>query len=99
MQQVLVQGLNGLSLAGILILVALGLWFIFGVLGVINLAHGELLMLGEYSVVIVYKLTGSVWLGIVLTPIVIGALRIVIDVSVIKRLYDLPFDTLLSSSA
>ncbi len=76
MQQALIQALNGLSLAGILILVALGLWFIFGVLGVINLAHGELFMLGAYSVVVVYGLTGSVWLGMLVAPIVIGALGI-----------------------
>ena len=99
MEQALVQTLNGLTLSGILILVALGLWFIFGVLGVINLAHGELFMLGAYSVVVVYNLTGSVWLGIVLAPIVIGALGIVIEVSVIKRLYGRPFDTLLATWA
>jgi urea transport system permease protein len=99
MQEALIQALNGLSLAGILILVALGLWFIFGVLGVINLAHGELFMLGAYSVVVVYNLTSSVWLGIVLAPIVIGALGIAIEVSVIKRLYERPFDTLLATWA
>ena len=99
MQQALIQVLNGLSLSGILILVALGLWFIFGVLGVINLAHGELFMLGAYSVVVVYGLTGSVWLGMILAPLVIGALGIVIEVSVIKRLYERPFDTLLATWA
>src|SRR3989442_10828473 len=99
MQQVLIQALNGLSLAGILVLVALGLWFIFGVLGVINLAHGELFMLGAYSVVVVYNLTRSVWLGILVAPIVIGALGIAIEVSVIKRLYERPFDTLLATWA
>ena len=91
MQQVLVQGLNGLSLAGILILVALGLWFIFGVLGVINLAHGELFMLGAYAVVLIHNLTGSVWLGMVL--------GLGIEVTVIKRLYERPFDTLLATWA
>jgi len=99
MQQALIQVLNGLSLSGILILVALGLWFIFGVLGVINLAHGELFMLGAYSVVVVYGLTGSVWLGMILAPLMIGALGIVIEVSVIKRLYERPFDTLLATWA
>src|SRR5438128_10504102 len=99
MQQVLVQGLNGLSLAGILILVALGLWFIFGVLGVINLAHGELFMLGAYAVVLVHNLTGSVWLGMVLAPLMIAVLGLGIEVSVIKRLYERPFDTLLATWA
>jgi len=99
MQQVLVQGLNGLSLAGILILVALGLWFIFGVLGVINLAHGELFMLGAYAVVLIHNLTGSVWLGMVLAPLLIAILGLGIEVSVIKRLYERPFDTLLATWA
>ena len=99
MQQVLVQGLNGLSLAGILILVALGLWFIFGVLGVINLAHGELFMLGAYAVVLIHNLTGSVWLGMVLAPLLIAVLGLGIEVSVIKRLYERPFDTLLATWA
>ena len=99
MQQVLVQGLNGLSLAGILILVALGLWFIFGVLGVINLAHGELFMLGAYAVVFIHNLTGSVWLGMVLAPLLIAVLGLGIEVSVIKRLYERPFDTLLATWA
>jgi len=99
MQQVLVQGLNGLSLAGILILVAVGLWFIFGVLGVINLAHGELFMLGAYAVVLIHNLTGSVWLGIVLAPLLIAVVGLGIEVSVIKRLYERPFDTLLATWA
>jgi branched-chain amino acid transport system permease protein/urea transport system permease protein len=99
MQQILVQGLNGLSLAGILILVALGLWFIFGVLGVINLAHGELFMLGAYCVVLVHNLTGSVWLGMALAPVMIAILGLGIEVSVIKRLYERPFDTLLATWA
>jgi branched-chain amino acid transport system permease protein/urea transport system permease protein len=99
MQQVLVQGLNGLSLAGILILVALGLWFIFGVLGVINLAHGELFMLGAYAVVFIHNVTGSVWLGMVLAPLMIAVLGLGIEISVIKRLYERPFDTLLATWA
>src|SRR5438046_8785138 len=97
MQQALIQALNGLSLGGVLILVALGLWFIFGVLGVINLAHGELFMLGAYSVVVVYGLTGSVWLGMLVAPIVIGALGIVFGVSVIKGLTGRRFETLLAT--
>src|SRR2546421_12464150 len=99
MQQVLTQILNGLSLAGILVLVSLGLWFIFGVLGVINLAHGEMFMLGAYTVVVVHSLTSSVWLGILAAPLAIGLLGIGVEVTVIKRLYERPFDTLLATWA
>lgn len=99
MEQVLVQVLNGLSLAGILILVALGLGITFGLLGVINLAHGELYMLGAYTTVIVYGATGSVWLGFLAAPAVVGVIGLLMETSVIRRLYERPFDTLLATFA
>lgn len=99
MEQVLVQTLNGLSLAGILALVALGLGITFGLLGVINLAHGELFMLGAYTVVFTYNLTHNLWLGMALAPLVIGLLGFAIERAVIKRLYARLFDTLLATWA
>lgn len=99
MEQVLVQVLNGLSLAGILILVALGLGITFGLLGVINLAHSELFMLGAYTTVIVHQATGSVWLGMAVAPLAVGAIGFVMERGVIKRLYTRPFDTLLATFA
>jgi branched-chain amino acid transport system permease protein/urea transport system permease protein len=97
--QVILQGLNGLSLAGILALVALGLGITFGLLGVINLAHGELFMLGAYTVLVVYRATGNVWIGIAMAPVVVGALGALIERTVVKRLYGRPFDTLLATWA
>lgn len=99
MEQVLVQVLNGLSLAGILILVALGLGITFGLLGVINLAHSELFMLGAYTTVIVHQATGSVWLGMAVAPLAVGAIGFAMERGVIKRLYTRPFDTLLATFA
>jgi urea transport system permease protein len=98
-QEVLVQTLNGLSLAGILALVALGLGVTFGLLGVINLAHGELFMLGAYSVVVVNNTTHNFWLGVALAPVMIGILGAIIERTVIKSLYHRPFDTLLATWA
>jgi urea transport system permease protein len=98
-EQILLQTLNGLSLAGILILVALGLGVTFGLLGVINLAHGELFMLGAYSVLVVHEATGNAWLGIAVAPITVGAVGFLIERGVIKRLYERPFDTLLATWA
>jgi branched-chain amino acid transport system permease protein/urea transport system permease protein len=98
-EQVLVQVLNGLSLAGILILVALGLGITFGLLGVINLAHSELFMLGAYTTVIVHQATGSVWLGMAVAPLAVGAIGFAMERGVIKRLYTRPFDTLLATFA
>jgi len=97
--QVLVQALNGLSLAGILALVALGLGITFGLLGVINLAHGELFMLGAYTVVFTYNTTHYIWLGMTLAPLVVGLLGFAIERVVIKRLYARLFDTLLATWA
>ncbi|MCI0636294.1 MAG: branched-chain amino acid ABC transporter permease [Actinobacteria bacterium] len=99
MEQALVQILNGLSTAGILILVALGLAITFGLLGVINLAHGELFMLGAYTAVIVTDAGGSTWLGMALAPLAVGVLGLVMERGVIKRLYSRPFDTLLATFA
>jgi urea transport system permease protein len=99
LEQALVQILNGLSTAGILILVALGLAITFGLLGVINLAHGELFMLGAYTAVIVTDAGGSAWLGMALAPLAVGALGLVMERGVIKRLYVRPFDTLLATFA
>lgn len=99
MEQILVQILNGLSLAGILILVALGLAITFGLLGVINLAHGELFMLGAYTAVVVNEATGNVWLGMAAAPFVVGVIGLAIERGVIKRLYGRPFDTLLATFA
>lgn len=99
MDQVILQGLNGLSLAGILALVAVGLGVTFGLLGVINLAHGELFMLGAYTVLIAHRATGNVWIGIALAPLVVGAIGALIERTVVKRLYGRPFDTLLATWA
>jgi urea ABC transporter permease protein UrtB len=99
LEQALVQILNGLSTAGILILVALGLAITFGLLGVINLAHGELFMLGAYTAVIVTDAGGNAWLGMALAPLAVGALGLVMERGVIKRLYVRPFDTLLATFA
>jgi urea transport system permease protein len=96
---VLVQTLNGLSLAGILALVALGLGITFGLLGVINLAHGELFMLGAYTVVFTYNATRHLWLGMAIAPLVVGLLGFAIERVVIKRLYARLFDTLLATWA
>jgi urea transport system permease protein len=93
----LVQLLNGLSMAAILILVSLGLAVIFGMLGIVNLAHGELFMLGAYTVATLHMLGISPWWGIVLAPIVVGAIGMLIERTIIRRLYQRPLDTLLAT--
>ena len=78
-ETLLTQILNGLSVASILILIALGLAIIFGLLGVINLAHADLFMAGMYTLVVVQGATGSFWLGVLAAPVVVGAIGLVVE--------------------
>ena len=64
MSSFLIQLLNGLQYGLLLFLVASGLTLIFGVLGIINLAHGSLFMIGAYTAFVVAKQTGSLWLAL-----------------------------------
>jgi branched-subunit amino acid ABC-type transport system permease component len=81
----------------VLVLVALGLAVIFGMMGVLNLAQGEFLMLGAYTVLVVVSLGGSVWLGIVLAPLVVGVIGLLIERTIIQFLYGRPLDTMLAT--
>ena len=65
LDQILIQTVNGIVTGMILALVASGLTLIFGIMDVVNFAHGELFMLGAYIGVIVLALTGNFWLALV----------------------------------
>lgn len=94
----IIQSLNGLSLSMILVLISLGLAITFGLMGVINLAHGELFMLGAYTVVAVNQyIFPSFWLGIILAPVVVGFIGFSMEKTIIKRLYQRPLETLLAT--
>lgn len=97
MEAFVIQSLNGLSLAAILILTSLGLAIIFGMLGVVNLAHGELFMLGAYTVVTMNLLGVVPWWGLVVAPVVVGLVGMGIERTIIRYLYHRPVDTLLAT--
>lgn len=84
------------SISG-LILVAVGLSVIFGLMGVINLSHGALMMLGAYIAFSVQSAGLPPWLGLIAAPIAVGIIGILIESGIIKRLYDRPLDTLLAT--
>lgn len=84
---ILKQAVNGLSLVSFLILVALGLTVIFGVMRVINMAHGELMMIGAYTLYGTMAAGYSFWIGLFLAPIVTGSVGILMEKSVIRYLY------------
>lgn len=82
------QLLNGIQLGVMLFLMAAGLTLIFGVMGLINLAHGSLYMVGAFACATVAALTGSFWLGLVASLICAAAAGAIVELAVIRRLYD-----------
>ena len=84
---VLEQVLNGLQLGVMLFMIAAGLTLVFGVMGVLNLAHGALYMCGAFAAAFVAAETGSVPLGILAALPVAALLGFVIERLVISRLY------------
>lgn len=100
------QGFSGLSLFSVLLLMALGLAIIFGQMGVVNLAHGEFMALGAYTVYLCSQLThnylpalNSVYflIAIVAAFFVSGLAGLVVEWSLIRFLYKRPLDTLLAT--
>lgn len=82
------QLLNGLQLGVTLFLMAAGLTLIFGVMGLINLAHGSLFMVGGFVCAAVAAATGSFWLGLAASLVAAAALGAIVEIVVIRRLYD-----------
>ena len=92
----------GLSLGSVLVLAAIGLAITFGVMGVINMAHGELIMLGAYTTYLIQQampdMTGlSILLAVPAAFLVSGAAGIAIERGVIRFLYGRPLETLLAT--
>lgn len=89
--QFLVQLLNGLSLASIFALTAMGLTIIFGLMGVINIAHGAYYAFGTYVGIAAIGIAGGpegFLLALLLVPLVTGVVGVATEVSVIRPLYD-----------
>lgn len=92
----------GLSLGSVLVLAAIGLTVTFGVMGVINMAHGELMMIGAYTTYVIQQLLPSypgiaLILSIPAAFIVAGLVGIAIERCVIRFLYGRPLETLLAT--
>jgi urea transport system permease protein len=96
----------GISLGSVLLLAAIGLAITFGTMGVINMAHGEMVMLGAYSTFVVQEVIrtwapqlfdASVIIALPLAFLVSGGVGILIERTVIRFLYGRPLDTLLAT--
>jgi branched-chain amino acid transport system permease protein len=81
------QLLHGLVFGAALGLLALGLTVIFGLLGVMNFAHGELYMLGAYAGIAVIGATQSFWVALVAAPLLVGALAAITEVATLRPVY------------
>lgn len=96
----------GISLGSVLLLAAIGLAITFGTMGVINMAHGEMVMLGAYTTFVVQELIrtyapglfgASLFIALPLAFLVAGAVGILIERTVIRFLYGRPLETLLAT--
>jgi len=84
--QIIVQAINGIVNGMILALVASGLTLIFGIMDVVNFAHGELCMLGAYTGVLTLTATGNFWVALLAACVVIAVLGAVIQVVALRPL-------------
>ena len=106
MQELLIAIFNGISIGSVLLIVALGLAIIFGLMGVINLAHGELIMLGAYTTFVVQNVCNSIgkpianiyiFFAIPIAFIVVAIAGLILEKTVIRFLYGRPLETLLAT--
>ncbi|HIK34266.1 MULTISPECIES: urea ABC transporter permease subunit UrtB [unclassified Thermosynechococcus] len=97
---------NGMSIGAVLLLTALGLAIVFGIMGVINLAHGELMMLGAYTTFMVqngFRQLGEGWfdayllIAVPLAFAVAAGVGVLLERGVIRYLYGRPLETLLAT--
>lgn len=98
MDAILNQAFAGLSMASILLIVALGLAIIYGSMGVINLAHGEFVMLGAYAAWAMQSFLGfSILVSLPFIFVAIAVVGWVVERGVVHRLYRRPLDTILAT--
>ncbi|SEK67180.1 urea ABC transporter permease subunit UrtB [Rhodococcus maanshanensis] len=99
MDVVIGQLFTGLSIGSILLLAALGLSLTFGQMGVINMAHGEFIMAGSYTAYVVQQVFStagaSLLISLLVGFLVGGAMGVLLEVTLVQRMYHRPLDTLL----
>jgi len=107
MDTIILQAFNGLSVGSILLMVSLGLAFAFGLMNVINMAHGEFIMIGAYVAFLFQQIfapvlggvDAGIWflLAIPAAFLFAALLGVVLEVTLIRHLYGRPLDTLLAT--
>ncbi|GJD47298.1 High-affinity branched-chain amino acid transport system permease protein LivH [Methylobacterium crusticola] len=84
---VALQVVTGIALGAIYVLVGIGLSLIFGLMNIVNFAHGAFFMAGAYVGVFLYGYTGNFWVSLVVAPVAIGLLGLAVERVLIRPLY------------
>jgi branched-chain amino acid transport system permease protein len=81
------QSVNALSQAALLFFLGVGLTLIFGIMRIVNFAHGALYMLGAFIGYSLARASGSFWMALVLAPVLVGAVGTAFEFAILRRLY------------
>jgi branched-chain amino acid transport system permease protein len=98
LELIIIQTINGVVTGMILALIASGLTLIFGIMDVVNFAHGELFMLGAYVGVVIVAVTGSFWLGLIASALIVGIFGAALQIVTLRPLIGRdPLNTILAT--
>jgi branched-chain amino acid transport system permease protein/urea transport system permease protein len=97
MSHAVILALDATNFMLALLLVTLGLVIIFGLMNVINMAHGEMFLLGAYTVFAVQEAGGGFWLGLLAAPLALGLFGLAVEELVIRHVYHRFIDTILAT--
>jgi urea ABC transporter permease protein UrtB len=89
--------LNAMTLISILMLVGLGLAIIYGLMGIINMSHGDFITVGAFSLAMVQGFGGSFWLALIVAPLIGAFLGFCIEKSIIRFLYKRPLGAIMAT--
>jgi branched-chain amino acid transport system permease protein len=97
-ENIVINLLNGLSWGMLLFLISVGLTTVFGVLGVLNFAHGSFFMLGAYLCMQIMHIMPTFWSGLLVAPLLVAVLGVIIEKWLLRRVYgrDVTFQLLLT---
>jgi len=86
LELIAMQLFSGVALGAVFVMLALGLSIIFGMLGIVNFAHGNFFMVGAYAGVFVMERTGSFWAALLVGPLLVGAMGLLVERFLIRPL-------------
>lgn len=88
-----------LAFTSVMVLIVLGLGVIASMMGIFNFAHGELVLLGAYTVFAVHEAGYNIWLGVIAAPITVGLFGVLLERTIIRRFYASPIIAMLGTYA